>query len=78
MRSITIADLLHLSIPERLKLVEELWDSIAAEAADHPEVLAPSASEQREILRRSEAYRADPASAVPLEDVLKRIEREMP
>lgn len=32
MRKITASDTLSLSIPERILLVEEIWDSIAAKA----------------------------------------------
>jgi len=31
MRTITASDTLKLSIPERISLVEEIWDTIAAE-----------------------------------------------
>lgn len=32
MRKITASDTLTLSIPERIQLVKDIWDSIAAEA----------------------------------------------
>jgi putative addiction module component (TIGR02574 family) len=36
MNTITISDLMHLSVAERLQLVEDLWDSIAVEAVVRP------------------------------------------
>ena len=32
MKKITAADAISLSIPERIQLVEDIWDTIAAEA----------------------------------------------
>ena len=49
------ADLRTLSIGERIQLVEELWDSIAADQA-----LLPLTDEQRaELDRRLDAYESD-------------------
>ena len=77
MDTITISDLLHLSLPERLQLVEDLWDSIAADAVREPGRLRVSDAQHREILRRSEAHRSNPTDAVPLDDALERIERSL-
>lgn len=76
MNTITISDLKHLTLAERLRLVEDLWDSIA-EANDSPERLPLSEAQRRTILRRSEAQRNDPGAAVPLEEALERIERSL-
>lgn len=77
MSTITVSDLLHLSISERLKLVEDLWDSIAADAASHPDRL-PVTPAQREILRqRSQMYRENPSDVVPVDEVFERIERDL-
>jgi putative addiction module component (TIGR02574 family) len=77
MSSISISDLMHLSIAERLQLVRDLWDSIAAEAASDPDRLPVTDAQHREILRRSEAHRQNPAEAAPLDEVLDRIERAL-
>lgn len=77
MSTITVSDLLHLSISERLKLVEDLWDSIAADATSHPDLL-PVTPAQREILRvRQQAYRDDPSQTLSSEEVFERIERDL-
>lgn len=73
-----IAELLKLSTDERLQLVEDLWDSIAADAAADPQRLPISEAQQLELRRRSAAYRENPAAARPLEDVLEEIERNLP
>ena len=50
-----IADLRTLSIGERIRLVEDIWDSIVADQA-----LLPLTDEQRiELDRRLDAYESD-------------------
>ena len=58
---------MHLSIAERIQLAEDLWDSVAAEAARSPERLPVSDAQRRELLRRSVAHRQNPHEAVPLD-----------
>lgn len=77
MATITVSDLLHLSIAERIQLVEDLWDSVAAEAALSPERLPVSDAQRRELLRRSAAHRQSPHEAVPLDEALDEIERSL-
>lgn len=60
-----------LSLAERLELVEELWDSIAAECDREP---LPLGDEQRaDLERRLAEADADPAGGAPWEEVLERI-----
>jgi putative addiction module component (TIGR02574 family) len=77
MSTITVSDLLHLSVPERLQLVEDLWDSIAADAAAEPDRLPLDSSLRLELRRRSEAYRRNPHEAIPLDDAIDDIERSL-
>ncbi len=44
----TVSDLLHLSVAERIQLAEDLWDSVAA----HPEQVATSEEQLAELERR--------------------------
>lgn len=67
MSTVAISDFLRLTTAERLQLVEDLWDSIAADAHADPGRLPVSDVQRREIVRRSEAYRQNPGAAVPLE-----------
>jgi putative addiction module component (TIGR02574 family) len=77
MSTITISDLQHLSVPERLRLVEDLWNSIAAEAHANPEILPVSDSLRMELRRRSEEYRRNPHDVIPADEALDDIERSL-
>jgi putative addiction module component (TIGR02574 family) len=73
MGTITISDLLHLSVAERLQLVEDLWDSIASE----PEAMQLTQAQQEELDRRMAEHRADPTSAIPWEEVRARLRQRL-
>lgn len=68
MKKITATDALELSIPERIQLVEDIWDTIAAEAHS----IELTEEEKRIIDERLEAYHKDPAAGSPWKDVYKR------
>ncbi len=55
----------RLSVAERLQLVEDIWNSIAADVEREP----LTAAQQQEIDRRLAAHRANPDAAVPWEQV---------
>lgn len=69
MAAISITDLMHLSVAERIQLVEDLWDSVAAE----PEALPLTDAQCRELERRLAEHERDPASAVAWEEVRARL-----
>jgi len=69
MKQITATDTLILSIPERIQLVEDIWDTIANE----PDAIELSEEEKRIIDERLEAYHRNPEAGSPWEDVYKRI-----
>jgi putative addiction module component (TIGR02574 family) len=54
---------------------DPLRDSIETDTPHDPEPVPLNERQMQELRRRSEAYRRNPASAVPLDDVLERIER---
>jgi putative addiction module component (TIGR02574 family) len=54
-----------LSVSERIVLVQEIWDSIAAET----EAFHLTEDQQKKIDRRLAAHKANPAAAVPWEQV---------
>jgi putative addiction module component (TIGR02574 family) len=58
-----------LSIPERIQLVEDIWDTIAVDS----EAVELSEEEKRIIDERLEAYHKNPNSGSPWEDVYQRI-----
>ncbi|MBI4690285.1 MAG: addiction module protein [Nitrospirae bacterium] len=69
MKKITATDTIELSIPERIQLVEDIWDTIATEA----EAIELTEDEKRIIDERLEAYHRNPDLGSPWEDVYKRI-----
>ncbi|MHB1421862.1 MAG: addiction module protein [Gemmataceae bacterium] len=58
----------QLSIEDRLVLVQEIWDSIAAEA----EQLSLTDAQRSELERRVAAHAADPTNVIPWEQVKAR------
>ncbi len=69
MKRISATDALDLSIPERIQLVEDIWDTIAARA-DAIELT----EEEKEIIdSRLEKFHQNPKLGSPWEDVYKRI-----
>jgi len=62
-------ELLQLPLEERIELVEDLWDSIAADAESVP---VPE-SHRRELARRRAAHREDPTAVRPWEEVRQRL-----
>lgn len=69
MKKMSATDTLNLSIPERIQLVNDIWDSIVAEA-DSVEL---TDDEKRIIDERLEAYHKNPDLGSPWKDVYKRI-----
>jgi putative addiction module component (TIGR02574 family) len=55
----------RLSLPERIALVQEIWDSIEAETEQAP----LTESQRQEVDRRLAAHRANPEAAIPWEQV---------
>ncbi len=69
MKKLTATDTLDLSIPERIQLAEDIWDTVVAEA-DSVEL---TEEEKRIIDERLEAYHQNPDLGSPWENVYKRI-----
>jgi putative addiction module component (TIGR02574 family) len=55
----------RLSVADRIALVQEIWDSIAAEAERSP----LTEEQKQEIDRRLAAHQANPQAAIPWEQV---------
>jgi putative addiction module component (TIGR02574 family) len=49
----------HLSVPEKVLLVQDIWDELLEETSEFP----ISTAQKTEIQRRSEADKANPAEA---------------
>ena len=58
---------LELPIPERVQLVEDIWDSIAREANARADALPLTESQRAELNRRVTDANAHPESSVPWE-----------
>ena len=71
MGQMSLAELLKLPVPERIRLVEAIWDSIAAA----PDALELSDAEREELDRRWEAFERDPSVGSPWAGVRARILR---
>jgi putative addiction module component (TIGR02574 family) len=71
MGEMSISELLKLPVAERIKLVEAIWDSIAAA----PDALVLTDAEREELDRRWTAYERDPSVGSPWAEVRARIQR---
>ena len=66
------ADIIDLSVEERIQMVEDIWDSIAAV----PEAVSLSEEQKRELDRRLEAYHRNPDAGSPWIEVRERIRNQ--
>jgi len=69
MKRLTATDALDLSIAERIQLVEDIWDTIVAQA-DRVEL---TEEEKKIIDERLKAYHQNSNLGSPWQDVFKRI-----
>jgi putative addiction module component (TIGR02574 family) len=69
MKQLPFAELLELPVEDRIRLVELIWDSIAAV----PEAIPVSDELKAELNRRLAEFEADPQAGSPWEEVRKRI-----
>jgi putative addiction module component (TIGR02574 family) len=71
MKQELIAEILALPVTERMRLVEAIWDSIAAV----PEALPLTQWQKDELDLRLAEFEADPDSGATLDEVFARIRR---
>ena len=69
MKPTTATDTLILSIPERIQLVEDIWDTIAVD----PEATELTEQDKQIIDERLDAYHKDPGLGSPWKDVYQRV-----
>ena len=69
MKNLTATDALDLSVPERIELVEDIWDTITVKA----DLVELTGEEKKIIDERLTAYHQNPDLGSPWEDVFKRI-----
>ncbi|MDI6803331.1 MAG: addiction module protein [Bacteroidota bacterium] len=70
MNNTSLADIIQLSIPERLQIVEDIWDSIAA----IPEAIPLTEDQKIELDRRIVEYKLNPEKGIPWEKVKEKIQ----
>lgn len=63
--SVILNKALELPIPARIRLVEDIWDSIAFESG----AVELTVEQRAELDRRIEDYRKNPGENVPWEDI---------
>ncbi len=71
MRVKDLPEISKLSTPEKILLVEDLWDSISADESSIP---VPD-SHEAELDKRLKRYEASPGSLLSLDDLQARIEK---
>lgn len=69
MPKITASDALELSIPERIQLVEDIWDTIVLKE----DAVSLTEEEKKIIDARLDEYHKNPSVGSPWSDVKKRI-----
>ena len=62
-------EILDLPVPDRIRVVEEIWESIVAA----PETLPVPQSQRDELDRRLKLHQEDPEAATPWETVRSRL-----
>jgi putative addiction module component (TIGR02574 family) len=72
MNKLTANDALRLSIPERIQLVEDIWDTIASQA----EALELTEEEKTLLDERLNTHHQDPTAGSPWGDVYQRLTRQ--
>ena len=70
MMNTIVDDLRKVPISERIQIVEDIWDSIAA---DSTEQLKLSPFERKELDRRYEEHQKNPSTAIPWEEVRAKL-----
>jgi putative addiction module component (TIGR02574 family) len=64
-------DFSDLTVEERLRLIEDLWDSVA----DDPDAIPLTDAQAEELDRRLQAYRQEGDPGRPWREVLDELER---
>lgn len=71
MARISMADILELGVDERVKLAQDIWDSVA----EHPESIPVTPAQRAELDRRLEEFERDPDSGSDWTQTRRRIEK---
>ena len=69
MNALLTSDVLKMSVPERIRLVNDIWETIA----EFPESVDLNESQKAELDRRLDAYHLHPEAGAPWGEVRDRI-----
>lgn len=69
MNTLVKSNILSLSVPERILLVEDIWDSVA----EVPNAVSLTEGQKAELDRRLDAYHTNPLEGSPWKMVRERI-----
>jgi putative addiction module component (TIGR02574 family) len=70
METVSLEQILQLSVAERIQLVEAIWDSIAAT----PEALPLSPAQQEELDNRIAAYEQEPNAGISWDQLKTKLQ----
>jgi putative addiction module component (TIGR02574 family) len=71
MAAYNLDDILKLPPNERIEIAQAIWDSVSDDDLDETFVLSPEL--KQELDRRWAEHLADPGSAIPWEEIKKRL-----
>ena len=69
--STELSDILQMSVAERIQLVEDIWDSIAAS----PESLPVTDAQKEELDRRLQAHAENPGEGVSWGELKEKVRK---
>ena len=69
--STELSDILQMSVAERIQLVEDIWDSIAAS----PESIPVTDAQREELDRRLQAYAENPGEGVSWDELKEKVRK---
>ena len=72
MANAAIKEILRLPLSERIEAAEAIWDSLV-DIAEAQALVEPTDQQRAELRRRIDEHDRDPSSAIPLEDVQRKL-----
>jgi putative addiction module component (TIGR02574 family) len=65
MGTVSLSEVLEMNVPERIRLAQAIWDSVA----QFPDAVPLSDADKAELDRRLEAYSRNPKAGLPWSEV---------
>ncbi|MEP7340172.1 MAG: addiction module protein [Acidobacteriota bacterium] len=66
-----LSEILQMSVAERIQLVEDIWDSVAA----FPEAVPLTEVQRQELDRRLQAYQQNPGEGISWNDLKDQLQK---